>query len=139
MEKVTLEQMKEFALSKIYSYYAGLKPFGYDPGTGICVYKSAEGNYCIAGAEMLPEVAENLAQLDKGILTILDREQQYNVFRPESAGILSNEKWGNLQYLHDTLAKHSIGVMDEEDVAYAINSLGLFTWEELVNYKPKEN
>ena len=58
MKEVTLEQMKEFALSKIYPYYAGLKPFGYDAITGKCVYKNVEGNCCIAGAEMLPEVSE---------------------------------------------------------------------------------
>lgn len=138
MKEVTLEQMKEFALSKIYPYYAGLKPFGYDAIAGRCVYKNAEGNCCIAGAEMLPEAAEHWADLKESIVGILERKTQADIFRPESVGILSDEKWGDLQFLHDILAKQSTKDMDEENVVFAINCLGLFTYEELVNYKPKE-
>ena len=140
MKEVTLEQMKEFALSKIYPYYAGLKPFGYDAITGKCVYKNVEGNCCIAGAEMLPEASEYWSTVNESIVTILELTSQENVFKPESVGILSNDLWGDMQYLHDILAKEKTKeTVNEKNIVYAIKSLGLFTWEELVNYKPIEN
>ena len=140
MKEVTLEQMKEFALSKIYPYYAGLKPFGYDAITGKCVYKNVEGNCCVAGAEMLPEALEYWSTVNESIITILKLTSQENVFKPESVGILSDGLWEDMQYLHDTLAKEKTKeAVGEEYIVYVINSLGLFTWEELVNYKPKEN
>lgn len=137
MKEVTLEQMKEFALSKIYPYYAGLKPFGFDSENGRCVYKNAKGNCCVAGAEMLPEAADYWSTINESISTILELASQETVFKPESVGILSDERWGDLQYLHDILAKEATKDINEENVVFAINSLGLFTWEELVNYKPK--
>lgn len=139
MKEVTLEQILSSALSKIYSYYAGLKPFGYDAITGKCVYKNVEGNCCVAGVEMLPEAVNHWSTINESIITILELTSQENVFKSESVGILSDEKWGDLQFLHDILAKKATGDVNEKSVVDAINSLGLFTWEELVNYKPIEN
>jgi len=114
---------KEFALSQIAPYFK-------DPSTcGIenrrCKYITSDGRMCVVGKNMLNPSKGGSIHID-ALLSIFTEEE---IFKPEAVGILSTKEWGRLQYIHDEIA-----VPTPAGISHYIDVLGLFTYDELLQY-----
>jgi hypothetical protein len=131
MEKLS---PKEFALQQIAPYFKDKSTCGVTEG-GDCSYLTADGKMCVAGKNMLPSVREqyNFDSEATDISSIFAKKTQSQIFNPEAVDVLTNKEWSILQVIHDNIAlskpKHRLEI--------AITELGLFTYEELVEYSNK--
>lgn len=119
---------KEFALAQIAPYFKDPSTCGYSEENKQCEYLTSDGRMCVAGKNMLNPSLSNIS-----ICEILDDQDQSEVFKPEVVGILTKSQWSNLQTLHDGIALKR----DEYSIKTRIGNLGLFTYEELVEYADK--
>lgn len=124
---------KEFALEQISEYIKDPTRCGMQQYTG-CMNITDEGKICVAGKNLSPEVLE---ENNTGSIGWILGRYHYNqsiVFKPESADILSGCEWSSLQAIHDCIANDGL----PEDLKPRCNELDLFTYEELLNEKEKD-
>lgn len=131
--KLTPEQKKEFALAQIAPYFKDPSLCGYNEKSGSCSYLTEDGKMCVAGKNMINPT--NAAVIGGSILYQIERSSQAEIFKSEVVGKLRDAEWNNLQGIHDAIAYKA----DEELFKGKIEKLGLFTYEELVNYANKLN
>jgi hypothetical protein len=121
----TLAEQKEFALSQLAPYLKDPSTCGYNVNTGNCEYLAPNGNMCVAGKNMI----EPKFGLYQSIDDLLDNNEQEDIFKPESVGILSTIQWVGMQSIHDNIAGHTDNI---DRLKEKITRLNLFTYEELV-------
>lgn len=121
---------KEFALQQIAPYFKNPDLCGYDEHG--CMNITPDGRMCVAGKNYLPEIKEKHPSTSVLNLAYLFKNDQSRVFLPESVYILTWEEWGDLQSMHDAIARER-----EHSLKVAIRNLNLFTYEELVEYSSK--
>jgi hypothetical protein len=123
----TETEKKEFALSQLAPYLADPSTCGCDEETTNCQYLTKDNKMCVAGKNMI----EPKLDLFKGIDDILEDNEfeQEGVFKPEVVGIMTNQEWKYMQTIHDAIATQPEDVVK---LKVRINSLNLFTYEELV-------
>jgi len=113
---------KEFALGQLAPYYKNPSTCGVNE-YGTCMYLTKEGKMCVAGKNLLKPI-----DVAKDIDSLIDEYGQ-EIFKPEARNILTKEEWRLLQKIHDNIAKNQ-----HELMLVQIESLNLFTFEELVEY-----
>jgi hypothetical protein len=128
----TQEEKKEFALAQIAPYFKDNSLCGYDKENRICMYLTQNGNMCVVGKNMNEKALKKYKDSSKAIWNILATNNQEQVFKPESVNIFSFQEWSKLQRIHDYIAKKN-----HDSVRIVIISLGLFTYDELVEYAKK--
>lgn len=120
---------KEFALNAIKPYYDDPSICGYNTKTGQCSYLTSEGLMCVAGKYLLhPEDFKTF----ESIASLLHDAKQDDIFKPEAANILDKAEWQALQHIHDSIAQNK-----PEQIKRAIDTLDLFTLDELESYQLK--
>jgi len=122
----TKEQKKEFALSQLAPYYANPSTCGMLDEDS-CVYLTDDGRMCVAGKNMINPPKDIIASI--GRLIIDNNKKQEGLFKPEVVGILTDNEWGIMQSIHDSIAVHT---KDTDRLKVRIIKLNLFTFEELV-------
>lgn len=121
---------KEFALQEIAPYYKDPSICGYNETTEKCMNLTTDGRMCVAGKNLLPRLKTVGSSLDINGILFENGSNQSNVFIPEVVGILTNYEWERLQKIHDAIAVKK----PEYILIERINTLGLFTFEELKEY-----
>lgn len=124
MKKLT---PKEFALREIAPYYK-------DPS--ICAIKGSaclnllpDGRMCVAGKNLLLEIRKMHITLSIYSLFTMYKDDQSKIFIPGVVDVLTRNEWGELQGIHDAIARREDGLLDIH-----IKKLDLFTLEELKEY-----
>ena len=114
---------KEFALSQIAPYFKDPSTCGLEER---CKYITSDGRMCVVGKNMLdPSKVDDNTPI--GVL--LEEFSEEEIFKPEAVGILSTREWEKLQYIHDEIA-----VPTPAGISHYIDVLGLFTYDELLQY-----
>ncbi len=116
----TKEEKKAFAMAQLIPYFKDPSTCGFDENG--CVYLTKDGKMCVAGKNML-----NPENFDGPITMYLLTLSQKEVFKSEAVDVLNLKEWFNIQYIHDSIAMKEL-----ENIKKGIESLGLFTYEELL-------
>tara|TARA_R110000868_G_scaffold14426_3_gene67162 strand:+ start:16241 stop:16633 length:393 start_codon:yes stop_codon:yes gene_type:complete len=125
----TQKEKKQFALEQIAPYYADPSTCGYDCDTEKCCYITINNTMCVAGKNMIkPSKWPN----NISIISIINDNNEEAVFKPEVVGILTKTQWGNLQQIHDNIARY----LPDKIKTYC-EELGLFTYQELIEFSKK--
>lgn len=119
-EEIANAFKKKFALEQIAPYFKNPEICGINE-RGKCAYITPNGKMCIAGKNMIDlPITEEIA-----IDSIIETCGQ-DIFKPEARNILSSSEWFYLQKIHDAIAKST------STLKTCVNSLGLFTYDEMV-------
>lgn len=109
-------EKKQFILDQIAPYLADPSICGFDDEKAKCAYLTSKGKMCVVGKNLLePE----LFRPNEGALGILSIEQEE--LKPEVRGILTNQEWQLLQFIHDDIA---VGIFSMEA---KVNNLSYLT------------
>lgn len=122
-----MKDKKQFALEQIAPYFKNPDLCGFDDELSECVYETKDGKMCVAGKCMTPKARMEYIGVSTSIYAIINRSSQDKIFKKDFVDVLTKEEWNELQCLHDAIA-------NEYNLQKAIDKLGLFTYEELVEY-----
>ncbi len=115
---------KQFALEQLAPYYKDPSICGITEEDN-CSYLTQDGKMCVAGKNLTKKERENLSSEDVSIEHLLE-ERGEDILIPQARGILNTKQWGNLQKIHDAIARK-----DAPRIQARIRDLDLFILEEL--------
>lgn len=118
---------KGFCLEQLAQYVKDPTTCGINKETNGCMNITNDGKMCVAGKNLLPELIEEFRSDSISELFRIHYNNQYNIFIPESVGILDKNEWSKLQAIHDCIAKRGLNY----ELMAAVTKLQLFTIEEL--------
>lgn len=124
---------KEFALAQIVPYLNNPSSCGFDVAINNCSYLTPEGKMCVAGKNMIDQIKFGTNSIGE----ILSENTQDEIFKPEVVDVLDTHEWTFLQLIHDriaTLNESKKDILSDVSLNSRIAALGLFTYDELINY-----
>ncbi len=122
----TPEEIKEFCLSNIAPYFKDPSTCGINGRT--CSYLTKDGKMCVLGKNLL--IPKGYSGVAEQVLSI---GKQEDILKPEAVGMLNSEQWNYLQAVHDSIALDH----GKEAITNNCNRLGIFTYDEMVEYAGK--